>query len=267
MQALLRVFLAFLVISLLGIFAVPPSLSAPPTQNIAGFYYLLTGFNGGCIDGGGGNVAVSGDIVRLAYLPAVNAHTATFTNPPSASAFSISAQGSAQAGAPGVFYFGYTSLSGPAPLTVTITIDSTANGAAIGSSTLRITCAAVGATPLVQLSNTYNSSTVSIFDGRLNTDLAAPVIVYDNPLRLFVFDPETEKGVQILSISATRITDIGIPDQATVLASSSHPFSHQAITVYRLPSGEFQLSTAYGDGKPYIFVWNEDATARYYLAR
>lgn len=264
MQALLRVFLAFLVISLLGI---QPSLSAPPAQNITGFYYLLTGFNGGCIDGGGGNVVVSGDIVRLAYLPAVNSHTATFTSPPSASAFSIAAQGSPQAGAPGVFYFGYTSLSGPAPLTVTITIDSTANGVAIGSTTLRITCTAVSATPLVQLTNTYNGSSNSIFDGRLNTDLAAPVIVYDNPLRLYVIDPEIEKGVQLLSISATRITDIGIPDQATVLASSSHPVSHQSITVYRLPSGEFQLSTAYADGKPYIFVWNEDATVRYYVAR
>lgn len=264
MQVLLRVFLAFLVIGLLGI---QPSLSAPPTQNITGYYYLLTGFNGGCIDDGGGNVVVSGDVLRLAYLPTVNSHTATFTSPPSVSAFSITAQGSAQAGAPGVFYYGYTSLSGPAPLTVTITIDSTANGVAIGSSTLRITCAAVGATPLVQFSNTYNGSSNSIFDGRLNTDLAAPVIVYDNPLRLFVIDPETEKGVQLLSISATRIEDIGIPDQATVLASSRHPVSHQSITVYRLPSGEFQLSTAYADGKPYIFVWNEDATVRYYVAR
>lgn len=267
MQTLLRILFAFLVGGLLTMFTVQPSQSAPPPQNIAGFYYLLTSFNGGCIDAGGGNVAVSGDIARLAYLPAVNSHTATFTSPPSVSAFSTPAQGSPQAGAPGIFYYGYTSLAGLAPLTVTITIDSTANGVSIGRSAISITCAAVGATPAVQPSNTYNVTPSSIFDGRLNTDLAAPVIVYDNTLRLFVLDPETEKGIQILSISDTRIEDIGIPARATVLASTRHPFSHQTITVYRLPSGEFQLSTAYADGKPYIFVWNEDATIRYYLAR
>lgn len=262
-----RAIFVLLVGTLFGIFPAQPSESAPQAQNIIGYYYLLNGFSGNCISGGGANVAVSGDFSRIAYLPAVNSHTATFSNPASVSTFSTGAIGTAQNGAVGTFYSGYLSTSGPAPVTVTATIDSTANGAVIGSSSITVTCNAVGAAPVVQTSHTYAISAPVIQDGRLNTDLAAPVIVYQGSIRLFVLNPNTNTGIQILTVSDARIDEVGVPSVATVLASTQHPYSGQPIKVYRLPNGEFQLNTAYRDGKPYIFGWNEDATVRYYLAR
>ncbi|MBI5930066.1 MAG: hypothetical protein HY862_12210 [Chloroflexi bacterium] len=240
--------------------------AAPSQQGIVGYYYLLTGFNGSCISGGGPNVAISGDFTRLAYLPVANSHTANISNPASTSVFNIPAGGTAQAGTPGYFYINYTSSSGVAPVSVTINVDSSADGAAIGSTSIVVTCNGVGLAPVVQISNTYNV-TLGIQDGRLNTDLAAPVIVYKDSIRLFVRNPETNRGVQILTITDEKIAAVGIPSASTVLGSTQNPYSGQSVTVYRLPSGEFQLSTAYADGKPYIFVWNEDASVRYYLAR
>jgi hypothetical protein len=262
-----QVIFVLLVVALVSIFPARPSQSAARPQNIIGFYYLLNGFSGSCISGGGSNVAVSGDFSRIAYLPAVNSHTATFTNPASVSAFSTGAIGTAQNGAVGIFYSGFLSTSGAAPVNVTVTIDSTANGAVIGSSSISVTCNAVGAAPVVQTSNTYATSAPVIQDGRLNTDLAAPVIVYQGSIRLFVLNPNTNTGIQILTVSDARIDEVGVPSIATVLASTQHPYTGQPVKVYRLPNGEFQLNTAYRDGKPYIFVWNEDATVRYYLAR
>ncbi len=84
---------------------------------------------------------------------------------------------------------------------------------------------------------------------------------------LFVPQPDNSRGIQILTISDETIAAVGIPSQATVLGSATHPYSGQSVTVYRLPSGEFQLNTAYADGKPYIFVWSADASVRYYLAK
>ncbi len=259
--------LLVLIVACLAVVGVNQTVAAPPQQNtIAGYYYILTGFNGSCIDAGGGNVAISGDFTRLSYLPQSNSHTATFSNPYSVSSFHVLVGGTPQSGAPGYLYIGYQSTAGPAPLTVTATVNSTADGVAIGSTSIVVTCNGVGLPPVVQTASYYAVITL-IQDGRLNTDLAAPVIVYKDTLRLFVPQPDNSRGVQILTISDETIAAVGIPSQATVLGSATHPYSGQSVTVYRLPSGEFQLNTAYADGKSYIFVWSADASVRYYLAK
>ncbi len=256
-----------LIVTCLAVVGVNQTVAAPPQQNtIVGYYYILTGFNGSCINVGGGNVAIRGDFTRLSYLPQSNSHTATFSNPYSISNFHVLVGGSPQAGAPGYLYVDYQSNAGPAPLTVTVIVNSIADGVAIGSTSITVTCNAVGLPPVVQTSNGYAVITL-IQDGRLNTDLAAPVIVYKNALRLFVPEPDKSRGIHILTISDETIAAVGIPGEPTVLGTTTHPYSGQSVTVYRLPSGEFQMNTAYADGKPYIFVWSEDASVRYYLAK
>lgn len=258
--------LFLLIVACLGIVGVDRTIGAPPSQTIVGYYYVLTGFNGSCINAGGGNVAISGDFTRMSYLPQSNSHTVTFSNPYSVSSFHVLAGGTAQAGVSGYLYVSYQSSAGSAPLSVSVTVDSMANGVPIGSTSMVVTCNAVGVPPVVQTSN-YYTTTFGIQDGRLNTDLAAPVVVYKDSLRLFVFDPDTKRGIQILAISNDTIAEVGVPGQSTLLGSSQNPYSGQPVSVYRLPSGEFQLNTAYADGKPYIFVWSEDASVRYYLAK
>ena len=50
-----------------------------------------------------------------------------------------------------------------------------------------------------------------------------------------------------------------------LLGQGRHDVTGMNIAVYRLSTGEFQLNTQYQEGKPYIFVWDENGN-RYHLA-
>jgi hypothetical protein len=261
----------FIGVALLVMFHLPgDALACCDTPAPANYYYIFTGFTGACVDGGGGNVVVNGTFLRLAYLPAVNTNDYTVTNPPFSGSFTLGAVGSATAGGAGSFLINHTSAPGPAPVSVVVTVNTSADGAGVGSTTATVTCSAIGAAPTVTTSHTYTAlggsggGTVRIYDGRLNTDAAAPVILYPGSLRAYVYDPIACESILVLTITDEQIEAVGIPATTAVLGTAQNPLTGRTITIYRLYTGEFQMNTRYADGKLYVFTWNEDATSRYH---
>lgn len=113
----------------------------------------------------------------------------------------------------------------------------------------------------------------NVSDGRINNstelDCAAPVAVYQNDGRIEVYgiDPQTGTGARTIVVSPGDIADVGVPTgSSAVLFVGANPFTGQPLTLYRLISGEFQLNTAYADGKPYSIVWSADSTSVNHLA-
>lgn len=232
------------------------------------YYYIFTGFSGTCLDDGSGNVVVSGSFLREAYLPTNNVNTYSVTNPAFAGSFSLAAVGTETNGQYGNFLINHTSAPASAPVSVSATISTQADGVGIGSTTAIATCSAIGAIPTVTMTHTYTAlggqGAGSIYDGRLNTDAGAPAIVYPGSIRVFAYDPVNCVSEWVLNITDETINAVGVPTENTVLGSATNPFTNRVITVYRLTTGEFQMNTSYTDGKLYIFTWNEDASHRYY---
>ncbi len=232
------------------------------------YYYVFTGFSGTCLDGGNGNVVVSGTFLREAYLPVNNLNSYSVSSPNFAGSFSLAAVGTETTGQYGNFLINHTSAPGTAPLSVSVTINTQVDGAIIGSTTATATCSAIGALPTVTTSHNYSSlgnrSNGNIYDGRINTDAGAPAIIYPGSLRIYAYDPVDCVSTLVLTISNETIEALGIPAANTVLGSAINPFTDQSIVIYRLSSGEFQMNTSYANGKSYIFTWNEDASHRYY---
>lgn len=96
-----------------------------------------------------------------------------------------------------------------------------------------------------------------IEDGRLNAyDIAAPVALYgsDN-IDIYAIGTDGE-GNKILRVTAEEIAAAGVPvDGPVVIAETINPVTGATITLYRLPSGEFQLNTLDADGNLYVFMW------------
>lgn len=106
-----------------------------------------------------------------------------------------------------------------------------------------------------------------VIDDRLQKNLAAPVIVYLND------HYDTEEGITLRSpegnilatITAEEIGAIGVPENENVLIEQGgNPTTGQAFALYRLTTGEFQLTTKYADGKDYVIVIRENGDY-YYL--
>lgn len=98
-------------------------------------------------------------------------------------------------------------------------------------------------------------------DGRINPHAAAPVAIYLDPVRIYSVNPETSNGTLTLTLSDEEIAAAGVPGEANkLLAEATNPFTGQPIALYRLTTGEFQLNTAYADGKPYSVKWAPDET-------
>jgi hypothetical protein len=51
-------------------------------------------------------------------------------------------------------------------------------------------------------------------------------------------------------------------DSTDTLYTGNNPFTGQPILVSELPTGEIQVNTAYGDGKPYVLLWPADDPRR-----
>jgi hypothetical protein len=111
------------------------------------FYYRITGFSGTCDDGGGGNVAINGTISRVAYLPADN----LLIGYRDGSQFVSSSIPAQPPGTPGAV-IGTNDVGAP-PFSVTYSVKAFANGKSVGTTSITITCASIGATPSVSISN------------------------------------------------------------------------------------------------------------------
>ncbi len=104
-------------------------------------------------------------------------------------------------------------------------------------------------------------------DGRLNRWHCgfAPVVVYPGSLDIYAVDPDTSAGFLTLRVDDAAIAAVGVPDAVPALvAQADNPFTSQPIMLYRLPTGEFQINTAYADGKPYIITWSPDSPDKLY---
>lgn len=117
-----------------------------------------------------------------------------------------------------------------------------------GDSTVTTTCDGAGPLPL------------HLLDGRVNNDFAldigAPIAIYLGSIDILAIDTATGRGERAVSITDDEIEAAGIPEAGSIiLAEGVNPFTGQAITLYRLASGHFQVNTAYADGKPYIVGW------------
>lgn len=99
-------------------------------------------------------------------------------------------------------------------------------------------------------------------DGRLNRDLAAPVVIYQQEtVEVYAVMPEESEGELVISFSLETLDAGGVAEnsgQPRVLATSVNPANGLPIDVYRLETGEFQVVTYYANGKPYIFRWHPD---------
>jgi hypothetical protein len=114
----------------------------------------------------------------------------------------------------------------------------------------------------------------NLFDGRINRnqalDCAAPVAIYHDSetgrLDIFGIHPDDGDGIHLISLTQAQINAIGVPNDAPVLLGSAvNPNSGATVSLYRLPTGEYQLSTTYPDGKDYIIVWDGNGNA-YHIA-
>lgn len=104
---------------------------------------------------------------------------------------------------------------------------------------------------------------MNLFDGRINNhqgrDVAAPLAIYTNPLKVYGIDPESGDGWLVIDISDEAIEAAGIPaDEPLLLAQGRNHYTGIEVFLYRLPTGELQINTHYHDGKPYIFAWDAD---------
>ena len=102
-------------------------------------------------------------------------------------------------------------------------------------------------------------------DGSINaTHCGRPVAVYTGSLEVWGIDVNTGMGVLAFEVTDEQIEAVGVPEAApVVLAQGVNPFTFWPITVYRLPTGEFQLNTYYWDGKPYVIIWETGADDLY----
>ncbi|MGB4675298.1 MAG: Ig-like domain-containing protein [Aggregatilineales bacterium] len=100
-------------------------------------------------------------------------------------------------------------------------------------------------------------------DGSLNSyHCGRPVAIFrvGSELHLYGIDINTGHGSLALLVTAADIESAGVPEDVPVLiAVGENPYTHRPIALYRLPGGEFQLNTAYWDGKEYIVKWQPGA--------
>jgi FlaG/FlaF family flagellin (archaellin) len=96
-------------------------------------------------------------------------------------------------------------------------------------------------------------------DRSLNADhCGRPVAIFarNGGFAIYGIDINTGWGALASEISAEQIEAVGIPtDGPVAIAEGQNPYNYQPFTLYRLPSGEFQLNTYYWDGKPYAVKW------------
>jgi hypothetical protein len=119
--------------------------------------------------------------------------------------------------------------------TIFLLLDWEFNGQPENNFTLNINCG--GAGPLAQ----------NLLDGRFNNfqdrDVAAPVAIYLNPLKVYGIDPVSSDGWLALDISDAEIEAAGVPDDAPiVLGRAFNHYTGIEIAVYRLTTGDFQLN-------------------------
>lgn len=109
----------------------------------------------------------------------------------------------------------------------------------------------------------------NLFDGRINNqpnmDCAAPVAIYGGSITVYAINPTTGRGTFAFRATDGQIEAVGIPGTNTLLGQATNPASGQLIMLHRLTTGEFQVNAWYPDGKPYVFVWDENGN-KYHLA-
>lgn len=100
-----------------------------------------------------------------------------------------------------------------------------------------------------------------VTDGSLNTyHCGRPVAIYAGSLEVWGIDINTGIGALAFEVTDEEIATVGVPEAPVVVAEGVNPFTYWPITLYALPSGEFQLNTYYWDGKPYVVAWPMDST-------
>lgn len=119
---------------------------------------------------------------------------------------------------------------------------------------------AIGATRCDGLS--YAPLGMGLEDGRVNwMDNAQTAAVYceaDGSITLLAIAQETGRGLYALRVTVREITRAGIPDEEPVLIKADN---RDAIRLYRLSGGEFQVVAPYTDAvqgtlpNGYVFIW------------
>lgn len=102
----------------------------------------------------------------------------------------------------------------------------------------------------------------NLFDGRINDspalDCAAPVAIYFdatlNTVYIYGIHPQTGDG----QLAATIVLTDGATDANSnqTVITTTHPWYAAPLIFSRLSTGEWQLTTSYADGKPYIVAWS-----------
>ena len=103
-------------------------------------------------------------------------------------------------------------------------------------------------------------------DRSLNADhCGRPVAIFarNGGFAIYGIDINTGWGSLASEITAEQIEAVGIPtDGPVAIAEGQNPYNYQPFTLYRLPSGEFQLNTYYWDGKPYAVKWEGNSPVK-----
>lgn len=103
-------------------------------------------------------------------------------------------------------------------------------------------------------------------DGRINTDCAPPVALYDegNYFALYGVDPVTGQGELIFRLLKTDIGDT--PAENSLLETGVHPFTGHPVSVWSLTTDALQVNATYADSKAYIFTFDADGSLIGYVA-
>lgn len=103
----------------------------------------------------------------------------------------------------------------------------------------------------------------NLYDGRINRnpalDCAAPVAIYfdaaHNTYVVYGVNPDTGKGQLAAALPLAELDATGTPTDNVAVVTATHPWFDAPLVISRLATGEWQLTTYYADGKPYIVVW------------
>ena len=102
----------------------------------------------------------------------------------------------------------------------------------------------------------------NLFDGRINDsqalDCGAPVAIYHdaelNIVYIYGINPDTGDGQLAAAIPLATVPTDASANQIAV--ATTHPWFPAPLVFSRLSTGEWQVTTSYVTGKPYIVVWS-----------
>lgn len=77
--------------------------------------------------------------------------------------------------------------------------------------------------------------------------------LFKEAFNIYVIDLTNGNGFHLLELDQSRIDEVGIPAENTLLASQRDPYTGFIVYIYHL----IQINAQYPDGKEYTIIWSQ----------